>query len=111
MFTLAARIVGIRRYFPSNVLLARLRTRSGLKWGAPAMILAPAYGLLAYWLHAQMQAGGPGWLSLLAVVCAISAVKFAVFGPVSLILLGAARIREARLRRSATRQDATLLTV
>lgn len=29
MFTLAARIVRIRRYFPSNVLLAWLRSRPG----------------------------------------------------------------------------------
>lgn len=108
MFTLATRIVGIRRYFPSNVTLAWLRSRTGLKWGVPAMMLALAYLALGYWLQAQSQAGGPGWWSLLAVVCAISAIKFAVFGPVSLVLLAAARIREARARHAVTREEATL---
>lgn len=109
MFTLAARIVGIRRYFPSNLLLAWLSSRPGLKWGIPAMLLAPAYAAIGYWLHSHVPAGGPGWLSLLAVICAISAIKFVVFGPVSVMLLGAARIREARRSRSATRQNAELL--
>lgn len=110
MFTLAARIVSVRRYFPSNIALARLRTRAGLKWGVPAMLLAPVYAVLGYWLHAQAQASGQGWLSVFAVVCAMSAIKFAVNGPVSLMRLVAVRIREARLRRAHARQDAELVT-
>ncbi len=109
MFTLAARLVGLRRYFPSNIALAWLATRAGLKWGMPAMLLVPAYGALGYWLHAQATVGGPGWLSLLALICAISAIKFAVNGPISLLRLAAARAREARLRRQLARQDAELI--
>ena len=30
----------LRRYMPSNVLLDLIRTRKGLKWGMPAMLLA-----------------------------------------------------------------------
>lgn len=107
MFALATRLVGLRIYFPSNIAIALLRTRRGLKWGVPAMLLSPAYGALAYWLHAQAEATGIGWLSLLAVVCAISAIKFAAFGPLSLMLLAVARRRD---RRHAAR-DAELVLV
>lgn len=109
MRRLAERIVGIRRYFPSNIALAWLRTRDGLKWGVPAMLLALGYRALAEWLHAEGQASGQGWMSVLALICAISAIKFAVNGPVSLVRLAAARAQEARLRRELAGQDAALI--
>lgn len=108
MFTLTTMVVGIRRYFPSNIVLARLRTRAGLKWGVPAMMLALPYLLLAVWLHSAGQSADAGWMSVFAVICAMSAIKFLVFGPVSLVLLLAARIREARYRRAAARTHAAL---
>ena len=37
----------MRRYMPSNVLLDAIRTRRGLKWGVPAMLLAIPYLLIA----------------------------------------------------------------
>lgn len=109
MRALAERIVGIRRYFPSNIALAWLCTRAGLKWGVPAMLLVFVYKALGEWLHAAGQESGQGWMSLLAVICAISAIKFAVNGPVSLVRLLAARMQEARLRRQFVRQDAELI--
>lgn len=33
----------LHRYMPSNIVLDRLRTRRGLKWGVPAMLLAIPY--------------------------------------------------------------------
>lgn len=105
---LAGWIVRIRRYYPSNLALAWLQSRRGLKWGVPAMLIALVYIYLGYWLHTQAQTTGEGWISVFAVVCAISAVKFAVNGPVTLLKLAAARIREARARRAAQREDAEL---
>lgn len=33
----------LRRWMPTNVLLDKIRTRSGLKYGVPAMLLAIPY--------------------------------------------------------------------
>lgn len=33
----------MRRFMPTNIALDALRTRRGLKWGAPAMLLAIPY--------------------------------------------------------------------
>ena len=40
----------LRRYMPSNVLLDLIRTRKGLKWGMPAMLLAGPYLALPTWV-------------------------------------------------------------
>ncbi|WP_228389333.1 hypothetical protein [Cumulibacter manganitolerans] len=37
----------LRRYMPTNILLDLIRTRRGLKWGVPAMLLAVPYLLAA----------------------------------------------------------------
>ena len=37
----------LHRYMPSNRLLAAIRTRRGLKWGIPAMLVALPYILIA----------------------------------------------------------------
>ena len=40
IWVLSARIHHfLRRYMPTNILLAALRTRRGLKWGVPAMLI------------------------------------------------------------------------
>lgn len=33
----------MRRYMPTNILLDLIRSRRGLKWGLPAMLLALPY--------------------------------------------------------------------
>ena len=84
------------QYAPTNLLLSRLRSRHGLKWGVPFMVLGAAYffaaAVLATWLHH----GGPGWLNLLVLLGIWNGVKFLVFGPISLILLARALIAEHR---------------
>lgn len=41
----------MRRFMPTNIVLDKLRTRRGLKWGVPAMLLSVVYlGLLKVWL-------------------------------------------------------------
>lgn len=91
----------LRRYMPTNIALDLIRTRRGLKWGIPAMLLAAPY-LLAASICANLIAdGGPGWLNLVVLLCVYDAMKFLIMGPVSLVLLVRVRIEEAGARRRA----------
>jgi len=89
----------LRRYMPSNIILDLLRTRQGLKWGVPAMLLAVPYLAIAHWCTTLIGGGAPGWLHLVVLVCIWNALKMMLFGPVSLIMLVKARARERRARR------------
>ena len=96
----------LRRYMPTNILLDAIRTRRGLKWGVPAMLLAVPYLLAASTFTTLITDGGPGWLNLLVLLCLWNTMKFIIMGPVSLILLARVRVREAvtfhAQRRAAT---------
>lgn len=89
----------LRRYMPTNILLDAIRTRRGLKWGVPAMLLAVPYLYVAGILRVLVEDGGPGWLHLLVLLCVWNAMKFAIMGPVSLVLLLRVRAAEWRDRR------------
>ena len=89
----------LRRYMPSNIVLDLLRTRQGLKWGLPAMLLAVPYVAVAHWCTTIIGDGGPGWLHLVVLVCLWSSFKMVLFGPVSVVLLVKARARERQSRR------------
>ena len=52
----------LRRYMPTNVLIDAIRTRRGLKWGVPAMLLAVPYLIAASICTNIVSDGGPGWL-------------------------------------------------
>ncbi|MDO5644971.1 MAG: sulfate permease [Dermabacter sp.] len=94
----------MRRYMPSNIVLDLIRTRVGLKWGVPAMLLAILYFGAAYWCTTIIGAGGPGWLNLVVLICAWSGFKMLWIGPVSIVLLLRVRSQE-RLARRATRRN------
>lgn len=49
--------------------------------------------------------GGPGWLNLLTLLFLWDAMKLAIMGPISLILLARVRIREAVARSRARGQQ------
>jgi hypothetical protein len=85
----------MRQYMPSNIILDRIRTRRGLKWGPLAMLLAVPYAAVAYWLTAVIKAGEPEWLYLIVLVCLWSALKMIWIGPVSLVVLARTRHAEA----------------
>ena len=91
----------LRRYMPTNILLDAIRTRRGLKWGVPAMLLAAPYLLAASTFTTLIANGGPGWLNLLVLLCLWNTMKFIIMGPVSVALLVRACIREAAKRRHA----------
>ena len=83
----------LRRYMPTNIALDAIRTRRGLKWGIPAMLLAANYCLTL------IEDGGPGWLNLLVLLFCWNALKFLIMGPISVVLLVRARLEESATRR------------
>ena len=89
----------LHRYMPSNRLLAAIRTRRGLKWGIPAMLVALPYILIASICSGSAADGGPGWLHLIVLWACWNALKFIIMGPVSVALLIRALLREAAVRR------------
>ena len=88
----------LRRYMPSNIVLDLIRTRRGLKWGVPAMLLAVPYLAIAVWCTGLIDNGGPGWLHIVVLVCIWNAFKMVVIGPVSVVLLVRARAHDNRAR-------------
>lgn len=93
----------LRRYMPTNILLDAIRTRRGLKWGIPAMLLAVPYLLAASSFTTLIANGGPGWLNLLVLFCLWNTMKFIIIGPVSMILLTRVRVQETVERSRARR--------
>lgn len=90
---------------PTNILIAVIRRRRGLKWGVPAMLLAVPYTLAAVWCSDLMDHGGPGWLHFVILICIWNAMKFIVIGPVSLVLLLRWKHFEAVTRRESAAQE------
>lgn len=89
----------LRRYMPTNILLDLIRTRRGLKWGIPAMLLAAPYLLAASICVNLITDGGPGWLNLLVLLFVWNTLKFLLIGPVSVVMLMRASIQETVARR------------
>lgn len=85
----------MRRYMPTNIALNAIRTRRGLKWGLPAMLLTLPYLYAASICLQLIETGAPGWLHLIVLVCIWNAMKFFWIGPISLFLLTRERIHEA----------------
>ena len=97
----------LHRYMPSNRLLAAIRTRRGLKWGIPAMLVALPYILIASICSGSAADGGPGWLHLIVLWACWNALKFIIMGPVSVVLLVRVRLHEAAIRRRQRRDAFT----
>ena len=89
----------LHRYMPSNRLLTAIRTRRGLKWGIPSMLVALPYLLIGSICSGAAADCGPGWLHLIVLWACWNALKFILMGPVSVVLLGRARLREAAAHR------------
>ena len=82
----------LRTWMPTNILLDAIRTRRGLRWGIPAMLLAIPYLLIANLCVQAIADNGPGWLHLVVLWSIWNGLKMLWIGPVSVILLiGACR--------------------
>ena len=87
IWAVSIRAHGLLRWAPTNLVLDRIRTRRGLKWGVPAMLLALPLLLGAATCAAGVRDGGPGWLNLLVILFIWDALKFLVIGPISFVAL------------------------
>lgn len=93
----------LHQYMPTNIVLGKLRTRRGLKWGVPAMLLAIPCLAVANILTILIDRGAPGWFHLLVLLCIWNAFKFLIMGPVSVVLVVQSRTAERHDRRVLTR--------
>jgi hypothetical protein len=84
----------LRRYMPTNILLDLIRTRRGLKWGIPVMLIAGPYLLAAAICAEAVKDGSPGWVGLFVILFTWNSLKFLFVGPSSAALLIRARLRE-----------------
>ncbi|GAA2071030.1 hypothetical protein GCM10009821_05690 [Aeromicrobium halocynthiae] len=73
----------LRFSMPTNIALDAIRSRRGLKWGVPVMLLAVPYLYAASICTSILADGGPGWLNLLVLLFIYNAMKFTFMGPVS----------------------------
>ena len=89
----------LRTWMPTNILLDAIRTRRGLRWGIPGMLLAIPYLLIANLCVQALADRGPGWLHLIVLWAIWNSLKMLCIGPVSVILLIGARLRERAERR------------
>ncbi|QNA92985.1 MULTISPECIES: hypothetical protein [unclassified Microbacterium] len=90
--------VFLRRWMPTNILLDVLRSRRGLKWGIPAMLLGVIYLLIAVTCTGLIEQGWSKWLYLVFFLALWNALKLILFGPWSLVLLARSRSQERRAR-------------
>ncbi|MGO1266873.1 MAG: sulfate permease [Microbacterium gubbeenense] len=101
----------MRRFMPTNILLDAIRTRRGLKWGVPAMLLTVPYLLGAATLTTFVDRGASGWFYPLALICMWNALKFAWIGPVSVAMLVKARLVERAEPRRLARPVGPLVRI
>lgn len=99
-----------QRFIPTNIALNALRTRRGLKWGVPAMLLAIPYLLVASYITTVIDDGAAKWLYLIVLVCIWNVLKFIANGIMSVGLLVRVRIAERREQHHA-KQEAQLIAV
>jgi len=83
-----------------GVPLHEIRTRLGLKWGVPEILLAFWYLGIALLLSAAAQNDGPGWLNILVLVAIWSAWRMLWIGPVIFARLARACSRDSAQRRA-----------
>lgn len=77
----------VRAYAPTNVVIAWLCTRRGLKWAIPlAVVTVPAYLYVAWLMTALVDRGATEWLYVLTFIAYVNACKFAAVALCSPIL-------------------------
>jgi hypothetical protein len=89
----------LRRFMPTNVVIAAIFTRRGLRWGMFTLLLAVGYLFAAVLSASLIEQGAPGWVNLLVLLFLWNALKFLVVAPASLVCLALVRYREAQVWR------------
>ena len=97
---LSARGYGVLRYAPTNLLLNAIRTRRGLKWGIPAMLLAGVFFYAAAICTTILNHEGPGWLNALVILFTWNGFKMLRIDPVTLVLRRYIRVTRPDRRAS-----------
>ncbi len=108
-WALSARIYGLlQRFCPSNIVIRRVHTRTGIKWGPLVGLAGVAfYGLLMVATGTIVRDGGPGWVNLFFIVGFWNTLRLAVLIPVSVVRLLRVRHHEKMLLRDWQRTHAT----
>lgn len=82
----------LQTYAPTNIVIAWLRTRRGLKWAIPAALVAtPLYAWASTALLDVIDRGGPPWLGFVVMLCVWNAIKFALNALLAPLLLARRR--------------------
>lgn len=98
LWNLSVSVHALLQYAPTNLLIAAIRTPRGLKWGLPAMLLAPVYLFASGICFTLVERGWPDWIAFIGLLMFWNCCKFLWIGPVSLLLL----IRKAVTSRRVT---------
>lgn len=87
----------LQAYAPTNIAIAWLRTRRGIKWAIPAaLVVTPGYAWAADALVSVLDHGGPPSLGFFAMLCVWNALKFTLNALITTFTLAASRHRRRR---------------
>jgi len=105
----SSRLYGLaQRFCPSNVVIRRVHTRRGIKWGPLVGLAGVAfYGLVMVASGTIVRDGGPGWVNLLFIVGFWNTCRFVFLIPTSVVRLLRVRHQEKLLLRDWQRAHAT----
>ena len=108
-WALSSRLYGLaQRFCPSNIILRRVYTRTGIKWGPLAGLAGVVvYGLLMLACGTIVRDGGPGWVNLFLIVGFWNTCRFTFLIPTSVVRLLRVRHQEKVLLRDWQRTHAT----
>ena len=100
-WALSSRLYGLaQRFCPSNIVIRRVHTRSGIKWGPlVGLVGVVVYGLLMVATGTIVRDGGPGWVNLFFIVGFWNTCRFAFLIPTSVVRLLRVRHQEKVLLR------------
>ena len=100
-WALSSRLYSLaQRFCPSNIVLRRVHTRNGIKWG-PLVGLAGVitYGMLMVATGTIVRDGGPGWVNLFFIIGFWNTCRFMFLIPTSVVRLPRVRHQEKVLLR------------
>lgn len=85
IFLVGGRVGGWLQRSPTNRLLRLLRSRRGLRWTGPAMLLGAIYVVAAAVLSEQIARGAPDLLRIVVVLFVWNGIRLIAAGPVNLV--------------------------